>query len=147
MERNPTFSILSLAAIGGDSPTLSLKEKQAIAALDFSWAQKRISGSYGSAVPVALDAPSFAGDMDAISYAATRGADVAANAIAAICDDALGKEALQGKKLTKIILVNKADAKPALGLSDGTLTLAIGFSSSDNYFSDRELKDAIEGLL
>jgi len=126
---------------------LSLKERQAIAALDFSWAEKRIAGSYGSAVPISIDPQSFAGDMDAISYAASRGSDFAANAIAAICDDKLGKEALVEKKLTRIMLVNNAKKKPLVTIAKGIMTLTIGFSSADNYFSEQEMRAAIEDLL
>ena len=83
---------------------LSLKEKQAIAELDFSWAEKRIAENYSSPVKIELDKPSFAGDMDAILFADSRGAQVAANGIAKVCDNKIGKEALQEKKITKVIL-------------------------------------------
>jgi hypothetical protein len=125
----------------------NLKERQAIAGLDFGWAEKRIADNYGSAVKISVDAPSFAGDMDAISYAASRGSDIAANAIATICDDKLGKEALVAKKLTSIVLVNNAKKKPTVAIANGTMTLTIGFSSDDNHFSEQELTSAIEDLL
>jgi hypothetical protein len=85
--------------------------------------------------------------MDAISYAESRGSDIAANAIASICDDKLGKEALVDKKLTSIVLVNDAKKKPTVTIANGTMTLTIGFSSDDNHFSEQELSSAIEDLL
>jgi hypothetical protein len=65
----------------------SLKERQAIAGLDFYWAEKSILEHYGSVVKVELDQPSFAGNMDAKLYADSRGATVVANSISKICDD------------------------------------------------------------
>lgn len=132
----------SLSAFGQ-----SLKEKQAIAALDFSWAEKRMLENYGSAVKVELDQPTFVGDMDAILYADQRGAVTAANAMANICYDKLGKEALQSMKITKVLLKNSKEGAPKVTIDRGVMTLTIGFSSSDNYFSESELKDAIESML
>jgi hypothetical protein len=126
---------------------LSLKEKQAIAGLDFSWAEKRITENYSSPVKIELDQTSFAGDMDAILYADSRGAQVAANGIAKVCDNKLGKEALQGKKITKVILKNDKANPKKVTIEKGIMTLRSGFSTSDKYFSDSELREAIENML
>jgi hypothetical protein len=125
----------------------TLKEKQAIAGLDFSWAEKRILDNYGSQVKIELDQPTFAGDIDAILYTDQRGAITAANVVAKICDDALGKEALQGKKITKVLLKNDKSNSPKVTIDKGVMTLWIGFSTSDKYFGESELKDAIENML
>lgn len=129
------------------SQNLTLKEKQAIAGLDFSWSEKRIAENYSSPVKIELDQTSFAGDMDAILYADSRGAQVAANGIAKVCDNKLGKETLQGKKITKVILKNDKSSSPKVTIDKGVMTLLIGFSTSDKYFSDSELREAIENML
>jgi hypothetical protein len=126
---------------------LTLKEKQAIAGLDFGWAEKRIAENYGSAVKIAVDSASFAGDMDAILYACSRGSDYAANALASLCGDKLAKEALVEKKLTKLVLVNNAKKKPSVAIANGVMTVTSGFSSDDNHFSEQGLTEAIENLL
>ncbi|GHM98995.1 hypothetical protein WSM22_04850 [Cytophagales bacterium WSM2-2] len=134
-------------SLAGYSQNLSLKEKQAIANLDFSWAEKRIAENYSSPVKIELDQASFAGDMDAILYADSRGATVAANGIAKVCDNKLGKEALQGKKITKVLLKNDKTNSPKVVIDKGVMTLLIGFSTSDKYYSDSELREAIENML
>src|SRR5882757_9756219 len=136
--------ILSIASY---SQNLSLKEKQAISQLDFGWAEKRIAENYSSPVKIELDQTSFAGDMDAILYADSRGAQVAANGIAKVCDNKLGKEALQGKRITKVVLKNDKTNSPKVTIDKGIMTLQIGFSTSDKYFSDSELREAIENML
>ncbi|MBS1505212.1 MAG: hypothetical protein JSS79_01090 [Bacteroidetes bacterium] len=127
--------------------TLTLKERQAIANLDFSWSEKRILENYGSAVKIELDQTSVAGDMDAILYADSRGAQTAANAIARVCGDNLGKDALRGKKITKVVIKNIREGKPKVEIKDGTLSLFTGLSSSENYFGESDLQAAIENLL
>jgi hypothetical protein len=136
----------ALAGFYCGAQNLTLKEKQAIAELDFSWSEKRIFDNYGTAVKIELNKSSFAGDMDAILYADSRGAQIAANAIARVCDNKLGKDALREKKVSTVILVNdKADA-PKVKIDKGVMTLTIGFSG-DNYFSEADLREAIENLL
>jgi|GEM_PF-1492512 len=134
-------------SIVANSQNLTLKEKQAISQLDFSWAEKRIAENYSSPVKIELDQPSFAGDMDAILYADSRGAQVAANGIAKVCDNKLGKEALQGKKITKVVLKNDKTSSPKVFIDKGIMTLQIGLSTSDKYFSENELREAIENML
>jgi len=138
--------VLGLAPVAF-SQTLTLKEKQAIAGLDFSWSEKRILENYGSSVKIELDQPSVSGDMDAILFADSRGAQVAANAIAKVCGNALGKEALQGKKITKVIIKNIREGKYKVEIKGGIMTLFSGLSSSDNYYGDSELQEAIENML
>lgn len=147
--RNVLLIIVALVAgsLTSYSQTLSLKEKQAISGLDFSWSEKRILENYGSAVKVELDQASIAGNMDAISYADSRGAQVAANAIAKVCANALGKQALQGKKITKVVIKNISQGKYKVEINNGVMTMFSGLSSSDNYFSDAELQEAIENML
>jgi hypothetical protein len=139
--------VLFLLISGFSTFGQTLKEKQAIAGLDFSWAEKRIFENYGSKVTIELDKPTFAGDIDAILYTDQRGAVTAANAMAKICDDALGKEALQGMKITKVLLKNDKSNSPKITIDKGVMTLWIAFTSSDKYFSESELKDAIENML
>ena len=52
MKRTFALFLLVLGAAAAYSQALTLKEKQAVAALDFSWAEKRIADNYGSAVTV-----------------------------------------------------------------------------------------------
>lgn len=129
------------------SQTLTLKEKQAIAELDFSWAEKRIVENYGSAVKIELDKTSVAGDMDAILYADSRGAQLAANVIARICGNELGKEALQNQRITKIVIKNIRTGKATVEIKGGIMTLSEGLSSEDNYFGETDLREAIEKTL
>jgi hypothetical protein len=85
--------------------------------------------------------------MDAILYADSRGAQTTANAIARVCSDNLGKEALRGKKITKVVIKNIRDGKPKAEIKDGTLTVFTGLSSSENYFGESDLQAAIENML
>ena len=139
---------IAIAFMGTSLAALSLKEKQALAGLDFSWSEKRIKDNYGSDVKVSVDQDSFAGDMNAIDYASSRGAERVANAIAKICNDNIGKEALQAKKITKVVLKNMKTGRK-VEIVNGTLTLlsAFGGSGDNDYFGENELKDAIENLL
>jgi hypothetical protein len=140
--------IFFLVALCGsvEAQNLTLKEKQAIAELDFSWSEKRIKENYGSDVKIELSQSSFSGDIDAIQYADSRGAQVAANAVAKVCDNKIGKDALVEKKITKVILKNDKTNSPKVTLDKGIITLLIGFST-DKYFSDSELREALENLL
>jgi len=138
---------LGLLFVSFATTAQSLKEKQAIASLDFTWAERSIKDNYGSAVKIELDQPSFAGDIDAIQYADSRGAVMTANAIAKVCGYAVGKEALTAKKVNKIILRNIKEGKYKVEIKSGVLTVFNGFSSSGNYFGESELKEAIENLL
>jgi hypothetical protein len=141
------FLFLLILTLPGFSQSLTLKEKQAVANLDFSWAEKRILDNYGSAVKIVLDQATFSNDMDVISYAESRGATHVANAIASICGDNLGKEALQGKKIVKVLLKNDKASSPKVAIEKGLMTLFIGFSTSDKYFTEAAMKEAIENLL
>ncbi|MEI8095681.1 MAG: hypothetical protein WCG80_15835 [Spirochaetales bacterium] len=127
--------------------TLTLKEKQAIAGLDFSWAENRILENYGRAVKIEVSALTFKGDMDAVDFAVSRGSDPVANAIAKVCYDDLGKAALLEQKVSKVVLVNAPKLKASVTIEKGVLTLTCGFASADNFFSEGELQSAIEDLL
>ena len=124
----------------------SLKEKQAMAELDFSWSEKRILDNLGATVKIELNKESFAGDYDAILYADSRGAQTVANAIAKITYNKIGKEELAKKKITKVILKNSKTEKESVSIINGVLTLTCGYSS-DRYFSESNLQAAIENLL
>jgi hypothetical protein len=147
MKKAVSLAIMCLLAALAFTQTLTLKEKQAIAGLDFSYSENRILESYGSAVPIVLDAPSFAGDMDAIMFADSRGALWVGNAFSRICDDKLGKEAMVDKKITKVVLKNDPKNKPKVTIDKGIMTVSIGFSTEDSYFSESEMREAIENLL
>lgn len=138
---------VALTGMTAYSQNLTLKERQAIANLDFSWSEKRILENYGSTVKVELDQTSVAGDMDAILYADSRGAQTAANAIARICGDNLGKDALRGKKITKVVIKNIREGKPKVEIKDGAMIVYTGLSSSENYFGESDLQAAIENML
>ncbi|GHM98994.1 hypothetical protein WSM22_04840 [Cytophagales bacterium WSM2-2] len=125
---------------------MGLKEKQAIANLDFSWSLKRIKEYTGKDVKIELDPESFSSDMDAIMYADSRGAEKIANGIAKVCHNDIGKDAFNDKKITKVLLKNQAEGSRAITMKDGVLTLAFSYSGGD-YYSENEIKDEIENQL
>jgi hypothetical protein len=126
---------------------MGLKEKQAIAGLDFSWSVKRIKEVTGTDVKIELDAESFSSDMDAILYADSRGAEKTANGIAKVCYNDIGKDAFNEKKVTKVLLKNIAPGSRSISIKDGALTVAFAFASNDDYYSENEIKDEIENQL
>ena len=125
---------------------MGLKEKQAIAALDFGWSLKRIKEVTGKETKIELDQDSFSSDMDAIMYADSRGAEKIANGIAKVCHNDIGKDAFNGKKITKILLKNQSPGSRSLTMKSGVLSLAFSFTSNE-YFSENEIKDEIENQL
>lgn len=125
---------------------MGLKEKQAMAGLDFSWSVKRIKEYTGKDVKIELDPESFSSDMDAIMYADSKGAEKVANGIAKVCYNDIGKAAFNDKKIAKILLKNQAAGSRSLSMKDGLLTIAFAFSGSD-YYSEDEIKDEIENQL
>ena len=125
---------------------MGLKEKQAIANLDFSWSTKRIKECTGKEIKIEIDAESFASDMDAILYAESRGAEKVANGIAKVCYNDIGKEAFNEKKIAKILLRNQTSGSRSLSMKDGVLTIAFAFSGND-YYGEDEVKDEIENQL
>ena len=86
---------------------MGLKEKQAIANLDFGWSQKRLKDATGKDIKIEVDAESFSNDIDAILYADSRGAEKVANGIAKVTHNDIGKDAFNDKKVSTIVLKNQ----------------------------------------
>jgi len=126
---------------------MGLKEKQAMAALDFGWSERRIKDVTGKAIKIELDTDSFSTDMEAIMYADSRGAEKAANGIAKVCHNDIGKDAFNEKKTEKVVLKNQAAGNRSLTFEGTKLVIACAFSSSDDSFSELEVKDLIENAL
>ena len=125
---------------------MGLKEKQAIANLDFSWSVNRIKDYTGKTVTIELDTESFSSDMDAIMYADSRGASTIANGIAKVCYNDIGKDAFNSMNIGRIILKNQPSGERSIVMKDGTLTMACGFATP-NYYSESEVQEAIENQL
>jgi len=126
---------------------MGLKEKQAIAALDFGWSEKRIKEATGKAIKIELDTDSFSTDMDAIQYADSRGAEKAANGIAKVCYNDIGKDAFNDKKTEKVLLKNQAAGNRSIKFDGTNLVIACAFASGDDSFSENEVRDIIENAL
>ena len=126
---------------------MGLKEKQAIAGLDFSWSEKRIKEAIGKDVKIELDAESFSSDMDAIMYADSRGAQKISNGIAKVCYNDIGKEAFNEKKINKVVLKNQPSGSRVFAMKDGALTVAFAFGANSDFYSEDEVKDEIENQL
>ena len=126
---------------------MGLKEKQAIAALDFSWSENRIKEVTGSGIKITLDAESFANDMNAIEYADSRGAEKIANGIAKVCYNDMGKDAFAEKKVDQIVLKNQPVGSRSITFEGSKLVVAFSFPDADDFFSESEIKDLIENAL
>ncbi len=125
---------------------MGLKEKQALASLDFGWSEKRMKEATGKDIKVEVDAETFSSDIDAILYAESRGAEKIANTISAICGNEIGKEAFNDKKVDKVVLKNQAAGNRSLVFDGNKLIVAFSFNS-DEYFSEGEAKEIMENLL
>jgi hypothetical protein len=126
---------------------MGLKEKQAMANLDFGWAEKRIAENTGVNTKIELDVNSFSNDLDAIYNADQRGAVATANGIAKVCYNDIGKEAFNEKKVNKVVLLNQPAGSRSVKFEGTSLILACAFASSDDYFSESEIQEAIENQL
>jgi hypothetical protein len=126
---------------------MGLKEKQAMASLDFGWAEKRVLECTGTPVKIELDVNGFSNDLDAIYYADQRGAVTVANGIAKVCYNDIGKEAFNEKKISKILLKNQPAGNRSISFENESLVLAFAFASGDDYFSEGELAGKIEEQL
>jgi hypothetical protein len=126
---------------------MGLKEKQAIAALDFGWSERRIKEATGKEVKIEVDAESFSNDMDAIMYADSRGAEKIANGIANVCRNDIGKDAFNDKKIEKVVLKNQPAGNRSLKFEGNKLVAAFAFTSSDDFFSESDARDTIENAL
>lgn len=125
---------------------MGLKEKQALAGLDFSWSEKRIKEATGKDIKVEVDAETFANDMDAILNAESMGAEKTANSIANICRNDIGKDAFNDKKIDKVVLKNQGAGNRSIAFDGNKLVVAFSFNS-DEYFSEGEAKEIIENAL
>jgi hypothetical protein len=126
---------------------MGLKEKQAMATLDFSWSEKRIQEYTGVATKVELDTNSFSNDIDAIWSADQRGAVAIANGIASVCYNDIGKDAFNEKKVNKVVLRNQEAGKRSIEFEGNTLTMAFAFTNSSDAFSESEIRETIENML
>ena len=126
---------------------MGLKEKQAIANLDFNWSIKRIKECTGKDVKIEIDTDSFSSDMDAIMFADSRGAQAIANGIAKVCHNDIGKDAFNEKNISKVMLRNQAAGSREITMKKGVLTLACAFTSNDDHYSASEIHEAIENQL
>jgi hypothetical protein len=126
---------------------MGLKEKQAIAGLDFSWSEKRIKEVTGKDVKIELAADTFSADMDAIMYADSRGANKIANGIAKVCYNDMGKDAFNEKKTEKVILKNQPAGSHSLTFDGSKLVLSCAFASGDDFYSENEIQELIENSL
>ena len=134
-----------MIVVSGGLFAQSLKEKQALAAQDFSSSEKNIKNDCGFDVKITVDAASFTGDIDAIYYLDSRGAQRVGNAISKICYNDLGKEAMKGKKITKIVLKNTKSGKKWT-IAGGVFTLSQTFNGND-YYGESDLQTEIENSL
>ncbi|GHN00376.1 hypothetical protein WSM22_18650 [Cytophagales bacterium WSM2-2] len=126
---------------------MGLKEEQAIANLDFAFAERRIKGSYGKHLKIELDVESFISDLEAILCSDARGAFIISSAIIRVCDEALGKEAFEQKAITKIILKNQAAGSRAISVKGGALIMACAFASNDDRYQEFEATEELESQL
>jgi hypothetical protein len=114
---------------------MGLKEKQAMALLDFGWTEKRIKESSGTQVKNELDANSFSNDMDAVQYADQRGATALANGIASVCRNDIGRQAFGEKKVGKVILKNQPSGNRSIAFDGTRLVVACAFDSGDDFLA------------
>lgn len=125
---------------------MGLKEKQALANLDFSFAEKTLKEYTGNEIKITLDQESFESDMDAIMYADQRGAQAIANGISKLCYNQIGKDAFNEKQVKKIVIKNTGTEKGSVEFVNGTLQFNTPINTSD-WLSDAEVKDLIENQL
>jgi hypothetical protein len=127
---------------------MGLKEKQAIANLDFGWSEKSLKSATGNDIKIELDAATFNDDIDAIMYADQKGAMAAANGISKVCHNDIGKEAFNGLKVGKVKLVNHKEAgAKKVAVNSGVLELHGTWGANSDYFSEGEVRDQIENML
>ncbi|GHM98998.1 hypothetical protein WSM22_04880 [Cytophagales bacterium WSM2-2] len=133
------FLVFSMTAF-----SQTLKEKQALANVSLESAEKTLKEATGKDIKIEIDTKSFSGDMDAIDYLQSRATKVA-NGISKLCYNDIGKNAFNGKKITKIKLVNLSTGKKSIVIANGVL-IVTNNTSSENYQED-EIKDVIENML
>jgi len=127
---------------------MGLKEKQALAGLDFGWAEKRIAEYTGKAFKIEVKADTFLDDIDAIFLVDQKGAVAVSNAIAKVCYNDIGKDAFNDKKAASVLLVNsKEKGAKKLSFSSGVLELHGAWGVGSDYLDESEIKEAIENQL
>jgi hypothetical protein len=127
---------------------MGLKEKQALAGLDFGWAEKRILECTGKAVKIEAKADTFLDDIDAIFLIDQKGAVAVANAIAKVCYNDIGKEAFNEKKVSSVLLVNaKEKGAKKLAFNGPVLELHGSWGVGSDYLAEGEIKEAVENQL
>ncbi len=85
--------------------------------------------------------------MEAIQYADQRGATAAANGIASVCRNDIGKDAFNEKKVNKVVLKNQPLGGRSVTFAGNNLVIACAFASGDDFFSEAEIRDEIENKL
>jgi len=141
------LSIICFFTFGITGFSQSLKERQALANVSFESPEKWLKEATGNDIKIEIDAKSFSNDTDAIDYLESRAKKVATG-ISKLCYNAIGKEAFNSKKITKIKLVNippGTAGKKSIVIANGVLTVTNN-TSSENYQED-EIKDVIENML
>ena len=128
---------------------MGLKEKQAIAGLDFGSSERSLKSNTGTDIKIELEAATFSDDMDAILYANQRGAQAVANGISKLCYDNIGKEAFCGLKIAKVKLVNHKEAgSRKIAVQGSVLELHGTFGDANtSWFDEHEIKEALENML
>ncbi len=127
---------------------MGLKEKQALAGLDFGWAVNRIKEYTGSDIKFEPDSATF-DDIEAIYMIVNQGADYMANAIASVCGDAIGKEAFNAKGFKTVSLINhKEKGKAKIAFNGSTLELHGTWGEADRqYLSAGDIQKQLENML
>lgn len=127
---------------------MGLKEKQALAGLDFGWAERRIKEYTGTDIKFVADGASFSDDLEAIYMVVNQGSDYMANAIASLCNDAIGKEAFNGKGVTQIALINTKDGSAKVVFNGNVLELYGTWGESNRkYLSAGDIQRELENVL
>jgi hypothetical protein len=127
---------------------MGLKEKQALAGLDFGWAEKRIAEYTGKSVKIETKADTVMDDIEAIYLLDQKGAVAISNAIAKVCYNDIGKEAFNEKKVASILLLNsKEKSVKKVAFNGGVLELHGSWGVGNDYLSESEIKEAIENQL
>jgi hypothetical protein len=127
---------------------MGLKEKQALAGLDFSSAEKDIAKYTGKSLKIEVKADTVMDDIDAIYGFGQMAAQRVANAIAKVCYNDIGKEAFNEKKVSSILIVNskEAGAKKVV-FSGNVLELHGSWGVGKDILGENEVKEAIENQL
>jgi hypothetical protein len=102
----------------------------------------------GSSVTYEIERESFDGDVQSIECLEYNGPQQVANAFRVICDDELGKEAIQ-EAIKKVVFQHVADPEErAVECADGVLSIRGTYSqSTSGTVRDRQIQECIEAAL